>query len=76
MSNGSVHHVYSAAGTMISAFGNTGAFVLLSSNPKIWSGWKCETRIVSIRLGSMPADRILAIILPETNTDCGLKACT
>ena len=48
---GSVQNLYSTSDTTISAFGKTGLLVSFSISPKMWSGWKCEIRMVSILAG-------------------------
>ena len=50
----SIQNVHSGSGTKISAFGKTlsPSLVLM---PSIWSGWKCEIRMVSMSAGLTPA---------------------
>jgi hypothetical protein len=43
---------------MISALGKTGLLVSFSISPKMWSGWKCEIRIVSIEAETVRTSRI------------------
>ena len=59
----SIQNVHSGSGTKISALANTlsPSLVLM---PSMWSGWKCEMRMVSISLRLTPAAARLAFMKP------------
>ena len=65
----SIQKVHSGSGTRISALGNTLAPSLVLM-PSIWSGWKCEIRMVSIASGVTPAASRLSFMMPAVSVIC------